>query len=306
MTGRLMGALVLTAGFTTAGSAACLTVSGDRILAGELASVIPGMATIPAQVSIGPSPLPGVRRVFRRRDLSAIAKQTGVSIEGVPDFCIERVMETLDRERVVEAMLASIGVPDVRIEVVETSRYPVPRGRLEFRREGLHAPPQDRPGAPVDWRGSVLYGENHRFAVWARVSISAKLNRIVAAENLRRGERIMPSQLRLQTVEGFPDPGDLDQRIENIAGRISSRDVGAGEVVRVGQTTAATDVLRGESVEVEVQRGAARLLLTGRAETGGRAGEMVAVRNLSSNRLFKARVVGRGKVRVDSPAEGNA
>jgi len=48
------------------------------------------------------------------------------------------------------------------------------------------------------------------------------------------------------------------------------------------------DVSRGDVVDVEVRSGAARLSFSGRAETDGRSGDMVAIRNEGSKRLFQA------------------
>jgi len=44
--------------------------------------------------------------------------------------------------------------------------------------------------------------------------------------------------------------------------------------------------------------GAARLAFTGRAETPGRRGDVVTVRNPASKRTFPARVEAKGKVLV--------
>jgi flagella basal body P-ring formation protein FlgA len=41
--------------------------------------------------------------------------------------------------------------------------------------------------------------------------------------------------------------------------------------------------------------GAARLILTARAESGGHGGETISVRNLESNKVFSAQVAGKGK-----------
>jgi flagella basal body P-ring formation protein FlgA len=40
--------------------------------------------------------------------------------------------------------------------------------------------------------------------------------------------------------------------------------------------------------------------LTGKAESAGRSGDMVAIRNMTSNKLFQARITGKGKALVDA------
>jgi flagella basal body P-ring formation protein FlgA len=238
--------------------------------------------------------------MFRWFELASLAKRYGLEAGSPRDVCFERRMESLDRGKVLEEMRRALGLKDARIEIVETSPYPVPHGRLEFRREDLGRPALPSSPTPVTWRGNVLYGDTHRFAIWARVSISARLPRVVAVENLKSGEPIAAAQIRVETVEGFPAAGEAAQSIEQVAGRELSRDLAAGSEIRVSQLIAAPDVSRGEMVDVEVRSGAARLLLTGKAESAGRSGDMVAIRNMTSNKLFQARITGKGKALVDA------
>jgi hypothetical protein len=58
------------------------------------------------------------------------------------------------------------------------------------------------------------------------------------------------------------------------------------------------EVERGDRVAVEVHSGAARLAFEAKAESSGRAGHSVLVRNPENDRLFQAKVEGKGKVLV--------
>jgi flagella basal body P-ring formation protein FlgA len=60
------------------------------------------------------------------------------------------------------------------------------------------------------------------------------------------------------------------------------------------------DVNRGEMVEVEVRSGAAHLAFTGKAESAGHSGDTIVIRNPSSNKVFQARVDGKGKAFLDA------
>jgi flagella basal body P-ring formation protein FlgA len=60
-------------------------------------------------------------------------------------------------------------------------------------------------------------------------------------------------------------------------------------------------VARGEKVQVEVQSGAARLTIEGRAESAGDVGGTISVRNPQNGRLFSARVSGKGRAEVKTP-----
>jgi flagella basal body P-ring formation protein FlgA len=299
-------ALLWLARFAPAQPPKCLAVEGDRIVAADFAASLPAFGQLAPETPVEPAPMPGVRRLFHWFELASLAKRYGLEAGSPRDVCFERKMESLDRGKVLEEMRRALGLKDARIEIVETSLDPVPRGRLEFRREDLGRPALPSSPAPVTWRGNVIYGDNHRFSIWARVSISARLSRVVAVENLRHGEPIGATQIRVETVEGFPAVGEAAQSIEEVAGRALSRDVAAGSEIRVAQLIAVPDVSRGEMVDVEVRSGAARLLLTGKAESAGRAGDMIAIRNMTSNKLFQARVTGKGKALLDAGrAHGN-
>jgi hypothetical protein len=58
------------------------------------------------------------------------------------------------------------------------------------------------------------------------------------------------------------------------------------------------DIERGDAVSVEVHSGAAKLSFQTKAESGGRIGDSVLVRNPLNGRLFQAKVEGKGKVSI--------
>ena len=212
--------------------------------------------------------------------MKALARHYGVDIGTSPDICFERAMETLDRNKLLESMREALGLQDARIEIVETSTYPVPRGRLVFRAEDLGRPALPSAEPPVTWRGSVIYGSGQRFSIWARVRVSASVPRVVAVENLKRGEPIAAGKIR-------------------VAGRTPVRDLAAGAEIHRAQIVPAPDVKRGDMIDVEVRSGAARLVLTAEAETAGRSGDVITVRNPASKKLFKARILEKGRAFFD-------
>jgi flagella basal body P-ring formation protein FlgA len=291
--------LLWIARFTSAQSTRCVEVEGDRLLARDFAASLPGFAQLAPETQFGASPLPGVRRVFHSLEMKALARHYGVDIGTSPDICFERAMETLDRNKLLESMRQALGLQDARIEIVETSTYPVPRGRLVFRAEDLGRPALPSAEPPVTWRGSVIYGSGQRFSIWARVRVSASVPRVVAVENLKRGEPIAAGKIRVETSDTFPALGDVARTIEEVAGRTPVRDLTAGAEIHRAQIVPAPDVKRGDMIDVEVRSGAARLVLTAEAETAGRSGDVITVRNPASKKLFKARILEKGRAFFD-------
>jgi flagella basal body P-ring formation protein FlgA len=117
-------------------------------------------------------------------------------------------------------------------------------------------------------------------------------------ENLRSGQPIEARAIALKTEKCFPRGGDRDAAPDQVEGMQPVRPIAAGQEVRLDQLAPPNDINRGEMVSVEVRIGAAHLAFSGRAESAGRAGDQVSIRNLQSNRVFQARVSGKGKALV--------
>ncbi len=271
---------------------ACTTVAGERITAGDLARTLPAFTSVAPDTPIGYSPVPGARRLYRIVELERLAARYRVTLEPAREICFERVMEMLTPERVADAMKHGLGDLEARIEVVEMSRYPVPPGEIHFTRATLPI------GAdtPVIWRGFVRYGGERRFAIWARVRIQVRSKRIIATENVAAGSRIDARQVRVEERDAFPSVQPENISLDGITGKISRRAIPAGSAVSASLLEEPKDVERGEMVQVEVHSGAARLKLEGRAQTAGRMGEAVRIRNLSTGKSFSANVSAKGRV----------
>jgi len=232
-----------------------------------------------------------------------------VNADAVADLCFQILTEPLDRERVLEAMRASLPTLGVHIELLEVSSEKVPRGRVEFPREGLGTPALPDRKSPVLWRGNVVYGsDRQRIAVWGRVNVTAPVSRIVATENLKVGVAIQTNQLRRETIESFPVLKPANDKTalepEQIVGKLPLRTISAGGEIRMDNLALPIDVHRGDRVRVEVRIGAAHIALNGRAESNGRIGDMIAVRNPDSSKMFHARVESRDKVIVELASAG--
>ena len=303
MTGKLLtlGTLAVAA---LAQNPSCVAVEGDQILASDLARTLPAFKQIPPNTPLAPTPGPGGTRVFTADELQSIASRFSVTTDAAPDLCFQLLTEPLDRERVLEAMQASLPTPGVHIELLDVSSEKVPHGRVQFPREGLGTPALPDRKSPLLWRGSVVYGTTkQRFAVWGRVNVTAPVTRIVATESLKAGAAIQSSQVRRETVESFPvSKPTLDP--EEIVGKLPLRTIAAGGEIRMDNLALPIDVHRGDRVRVEVRIGAAHIALNGRAESNGRIGDMIAVRNPDSSKMFRARVESKDKVIVELATAG--
>lgn len=278
----------------------CTPLPGNRILASDLAAVVPAFGAIPADTLLGNTPGPGSQRIFHAPELLSLAQRYGLSIGTDASACFTRSMEALDRGAVLAAMLSALQIPNARVEIAETSMYPVPHGLVEFRLDHLGVPASADQRSPVLWRGDVIYGDDHRFAIWATVRILAHCSELVASENLKPGAVIQASQVRVSDQVSFPAPRKERLRVDQVVGMTVVRPIAAGSILHAEMISRPNDISRGDLVEIEVVSGAARLLLTARAESGGHGGEAILVRNLESNRVFSAQITGKGKAIVST------
>jgi flagella basal body P-ring formation protein FlgA len=297
MTARIL-ILCCVAGNWAVGQTPCVPVTGSRILGADLARVVPALKTIPPDLPIAPSPLPGAIRTFPVSELQTLALRFAIPAVAVEEVCFRIATETLNRARVIESMMDALKIPDVRIEVLDATNEATPTGRIEFRRENLGTPAGPNRSSPIIWRGDVIYAGDRRFAIWAKVRITAPVTRLIADENLRAGIPIKSGQIREEVTDAFPLSSGRLASLSQVEGLIPLRAIASGAEVRPDDVGQPYEVNRGDLVHVEVRAGAARLALTGRAESAGRVGDLVPVRNIDSSRVFPAVVEGKDSVVV--------
>jgi flagella basal body P-ring formation protein FlgA len=271
----------------------CLAVSAgsSRILAGELAAAIPGVTVPAADIPVAFAPAPGVQRVFRVAELRRMAERFGWSGEPNADICVERPISPPDPARFLAAMRKAMPVADIAI--LEYGRQKLPDGDLEFPENGLHAGP-----VGALWIGSVRYADTRRFAVWARVKVLVPVTRLIAAVDLEPSQAITPQQVRMQTMPEFPLPLPVRNLGEKAIGMWPRTLIHAGAEIRAAMLETPKEVMKGDTVKVDVLNGAAHLELEAVAEGSGAVGETIPVLNPDSHKRFLARVEGKGRVSV--------
>ena len=275
----------------------CLPVNGDRILAGDLAGLIPEFAGIAAE-SIGLAPQPTVRRVMSGGELIRIARKFGLSISAPMDVCFESPVEVLTRAQVLEQIEAGLNMEGVEIDLVEFSRYPVPVGVLSFPKSGLNVHPLLTEKSVVFWRGKVAYAGTRSFSVWARVRLGADRQRLIAVEAIRVGSVLTEEQVRMEQVKQFPFDADAPIAAGAAVGRVARRTIAAGQVLTASALASPKEVLRGAEVAVLVKSNGAQLSLAARAESSGGVGETVSLKNPVNGHTFRAVVNGKNRAMV--------
>jgi flagella basal body P-ring formation protein FlgA len=281
-------ALILT---LAARAFACELIEGDRVLGKDLAAANPAFAALDPNLVIGAAPLAGVRRVFRAEEIFKIARQNGISAEELlGEVCFERVTETLTPEKLLPVLARALALEAATIEILDYSRYGVPRGTLEFTRAGLTSTGL--------WRGWVAYAEGRSASVWVKVRVTAEATWVEATGRLEAHQVIDAAQLVVRKGPRFPFGVAPAGSLDLVAGRVPLRAIAPGVPIYASMIQPPREVERGDTVSVQVASGAAWLAFEGTAESAGRLGESILVRNPENGWSFQARVQAKGKVLV--------
>jgi flagella basal body P-ring formation protein FlgA len=270
---------------------ACHLVEGEHISGKDLAAASEVFVGLDPDLEIAPTPLPGVPRLFHAVELARLGQIHGIAVPAPePEICFERVTEPLTAERLLPVLRSALAIDAAQIVIEDFSRAGVPRGKMEFTRNGL--------SAAGLWRGQVIYAEARSVPVWARVRVTVERKWVEAIDTLPAGRAIAPGQLVERRGPRFPfAPVALDS-IALAAGREPTRVIKSGEPIFGSVLIAPREVERGDRVSVVVMSGETRIELQAEAETAGRLGELVMVRNPDSGRPFQARVDGKDKVLI--------
>ena len=270
---------------------ACQIVEGDKILGKDLAAANPVFAKLDPEMVIGPAPLAGVRRVWHAEESVRLARLNNIAAEApFGELCFERATGQLTAEALLPVLRSALAIEGAQIEILDFSRYGVPRGNLEFTRDGL---------TPAGlWRGRVTYAEGRSVSVWARVRVTSEQTWVEAVEPLAPGKIVDAAQLVVRKGQRFPFGAAPLDSVETVVGKKLTRTVHAGEPIFAFMLIAPYEIERGDKVTVEVSSGEAKLGFEATAETAGRAGGSVLIRNPENGRRFQARVEGKGKVSI--------
>jgi flagella basal body P-ring formation protein FlgA len=273
-------------------------IANDRILGEDLAKALPGFSKMRGDAVVSYSPAPGARRVFTSVELRRIGAPYGVDVAPDAEACFEWRLQTLTDDAVRAAIRDSLQSPDARIDVLAISGNQAPAGKISFPLSGLLASTITGPETPVTWRGEVLYHGSRKFSIWARVKISATMTRVVATQSILPGQTVAPDQVRIETYDDFPLRNDIARNLEEVIGRMPRRPLRTGLPVFRADLIEPFQVQRGDLVDVTAISGAAQLRMPALAETQGRQGDMITLKNAQSGKTFRARIEGKDKALV--------
>ncbi len=275
-------------------SAACLSVTGDRIVASDLYPAIPSFVSIAPTTVVGYSPEPGVVRNLSRGELLSFAHSHGLALEDAPEVCVIIPMAGILQPAALSAAMRRVLPAGAELEILETTQAAVPTGTITFTLDGIEPPQPADPSAQL-WKGYVTYAGSRKFRIWARVRVSVIRPELVALRALRQGDTLTADAVSVEPRRGSLRPDVAVRTLEEAIGLKLLKSIREGEKISAAQLSPPVKVHRGDPVKVEVINGPAHLLLSAIAEGNAREGDIVQLRNPSTGKTFSARLEPGGK-----------
>jgi flagella basal body P-ring formation protein FlgA len=281
---------------TMAGQAgsSCMSVSGEWITGRDLAAAVPELASLPAELTFGYSPTPGVQRVFLPSELQRLAARYGINAKIAKPACFGWTLHTLDRSTIIGALQTSLAGQNVELDIADQCRTPVPAGRVVFPIEGLTA----ESSYAALWNGYVSYAAGKRFTTWVKVRVTVHEKQMVATRSLRAGELIQASDIKISDYSGPLRRTPVIHRDLDVTGKIARSPIDAGAVLLETMLTWPQDVERQQLVTVHIHCGAAHIETQGIAMEAGYRGDIIKIRNPKTGRVFHAEINDQGVVTV--------
>lgn len=132
-----------------------------------------------------------------------------------------------------------------------------------------------------------------------RVRVEILREFFVSTKNLGRDSIINASDVTLQKRWVRTIPLNSISSQEEIAGKLLCVSIRPNTEITRNMLKEATAVKRGKMVQITLDSGAINITTMGLSEEDGAEGSFIKVRNISSNKVFYARVVGESRVKVD-------
>jgi flagella basal body P-ring formation protein FlgA len=256
-----------------------------------------------ASIVLGPGPAPGARIVVEARQLKAIAVQYGVDwrpASGGDRAVLEWPGHPMKREDVLAvvrtALVAGGAAPGCDVELPGFTPPMIPLAataaavvtQLDYDQEQGHF------SATLSVTGGGMDPLTMRIAG----DVADVVELPVPVTRLRVGAVTGPDDVRMARVHVTSLHAEVVHDPAALIGMQVKRQLSAGVPVAVADLMQPTQVTRGDPVRLQLEVSGLSLTGQGMALESGAAGDLIRVRNISSQAVLEAEVVGPGVVRV--------
>lgn len=285
------------------------TVVGPYMTLGEVAAITGDdherVKALEA-VKLGNAPAPGRQIVLTSDILMTRLAGTGLDFSDVtswqvpPTIVVTTAAQTVSGERLAAAAAEAVrrqvgGNGSITISPLGTpADVLAPLGQVDLKAE---MPAGIRFNMPTTVVVYVRADGRPVTSVSLRFDVRAYRQVVVAARNIDARETITAGSVRLERREVGRLTGYLTDTAK-VVGQAARRPVSAGTPLTEAMVDKPLLFRRGAAVTIVARAGDMTVIAGGQALQDGREGEIIRVQNLSSKRIFNARVVGAATVEV--------
>ena len=274
------------------------TMTSGNITLNDVLQSSQGLSEDDLSVVLAASPALGQSETWTRDQVAGLLpdsiKQQMPSWTGAPACTIQRPAVSCDEAQVrqlVSAELARQIPANSKFEVLELAGFQpflIPKGEIDARVELGNGSLRNEWGdASLQFReqGQLAGTENIRFHWACTRTVWQVANRVLAAQPLNAGDfqqvevNVLKIPGAMQPAASFPD------------GKVSSHILAQGKILMENDWVEPTLVNRNDLVTILYDRDGLSITLQAKAMASGVKDEVIEVQNLSSHKVFNARVV---------------
>lgn len=287
------------------------TVSGERILLGDVASIQAlnpagtDLAEALSQVDLGPAPAAGEQIILRRTQIEQWLTASRLNL-GEVSWSLPQELRLNGQGQVLSEESLKMALEQYLSETepyrggeyslisAHFGRLPtLPPGRVTYR-----FVPQSSSN-PAYLAGNFFFSVNGREAARARVTaqVDLSIRAVVAARPLSRGHVLTEDDVSLSLAPYAQAKGALTDPAM-VIGNAMKNNVNAGEPISERNLSKSLMIRRGDMVTIVAQQGGLKVTASGQARQDGALGDTVSVTNLNSNKNVSGKVIGPNMIEI--------
>lgn len=285
------------------------SIRSSKITLGEIAQIDSASSEHAAQVQklkaivLGDAPAPMLKTTLQAAAILAKIEESGIAQEAIgfsiPNaVTVEREGRKVNTEEVLAAAHESVKADtslDVHVrEVSWTADQVIPAGPSAITVERLGLPRGGK--LPIRVEVTVSGEPATRFLATALVDDWRDIP--VVEKTLERGQLISPSDIQLVRLNLYKQPEDIVDSLDEVIGRRVLATIPAGETIRKKMVEIPPLITKGKRVTMSYNIGGFFATATGTALEDGLDGSSIRIKNESSGKIIRAKVISPDEVEV--------
>ena len=274
------------------------TLSAGNMTLNDVLQSSQGLSADDLKVVIAASPALGQQMTWNRQQIAALLpdsiKQQSPEWTGAPACTVSRPSATFseaEARQTIGAELARQLPAEAKFEVLELAGFQpflVPQGEVETRVEFSNGSLRNEWG-----EASLQFSQNGQLAVTQNVRFHWACTRQVwqVANRVPSGQPLTAADFTPVETNVLKIPGMLEPATTFPEGKNAARILTQGRILMENDWVEPTLVTRNDLVTILYQEGGLSITLQAKAMANGVKDQVIEVENLSSHKLFNARVV---------------